>query len=61
MFVSWTNAQYEWQPKDAVDEIRLKLDKINSDNCGFQPLSEIYLPEDTVSHIPDIKDVVIDP
>lgn len=61
MFVCWTNAQYEWQPKDAVDEIRHKLDKINADNCGFQPLSEIYLPEDTVSHLPDIKDVVINP
>lgn len=61
MFVCWTNAQYEWQPKDAVDEIRHRLDKINGDNCGIQPLSEIYLPEDTVSHLPDIKDVVINP
>ncbi|XP_012271433.1 uncharacterized protein LOC105694885 [Orussus abietinus] len=53
--------QYEWQPKDAFDEIRIKMDKVTMDNCGTQHLSDLYLPEDSVSHLPDIKDININP
>ncbi|XP_017885340.1 uncharacterized protein LOC108628125 [Ceratina calcarata] len=53
--------QYEWQPRDAFDEIRLRMDKINEDNCPIQHLGDLYLPEDSVSHIPDIKDININP
>ncbi|XP_076766742.1 uncharacterized protein LOC143433330 [Xylocopa sonorina] len=53
--------QYEWQARDAFDEIRLKIDKINQENCPIQHLRELYLPEDTVSHLPDIKDININP
>ncbi|XP_017776061.1 PREDICTED: uncharacterized protein LOC108562276 [Nicrophorus vespilloides] len=54
-------AQFEWQVRDAFDEIRHKMEKVNMDNCPLQHLSDLYLPEDTVSHIPDIKDVNINP
>ncbi|XP_015589377.1 uncharacterized protein LOC107265002 [Cephus cinctus] len=53
--------QYEWQTSDAFDEIRNRLDKVTSDNCVIQRVGDLYLPEDTVSHLPDIKDVHINP
>lgn len=53
--------QYEWQARDSFDEIRKKLDKVNSENCPIQHLGDLYLPEDTVSHLPDIKDININP
>uniref|UniRef100_A0A182M7C6 GPR158/179 extracellular domain-containing protein n=1 Tax=Anopheles culicifacies TaxID=139723 RepID=A0A182M7C6_9DIPT len=54
-------AQYEWQPKDAFDEIKVRFDKVNGDNCPILPPRDLTLPEDSVSHIPDIKDVNINP
>ena len=53
--------QYEWQARDTFDEIRLKMDKINEENCPIQHLGDLYLPKDTVSHLPDIKDININP
>ncbi|XP_063243657.1 uncharacterized protein LOC134542961 [Bacillus rossius redtenbacheri] len=55
------NAQFEWQPRDAFDEIRVKIDKVTADNCPIQHLGDLYLPEDSVSHRPDIKDITINP
>ncbi|KAG8237072.1 hypothetical protein J437_LFUL005179 [Ladona fulva] len=55
------NAQYEWQSKDTVDEIRERMDKVNGDNCKIQHLGNLYLPDDSISHLPDIKDVNINP
>ena len=37
------------------------MDKINEENCPIQHLGDLYLPEDTVSHLPDIKDININP
>ncbi|KAF4518910.1 hypothetical protein B566_EDAN006748 [Ephemera danica] len=54
-------AQYEWQPRDAVDEVRLRMDKVTRDNCPIAHLGDLYLPEDSVSHLPNIKDVDINP
>lgn len=54
-------AQYEWHPRDAFDEVRLKMDKVNADNCPIQHLGDLYLPEDSVSHRPDVKEVNINP
>lgn len=53
--------QYEWQARDAFDEVRLRMDKVNADNCPIQHLGDLYLPEDSVSHLPDIKDININP
>ncbi|KAI4503084.1 hypothetical protein M0802_002128 [Mischocyttarus mexicanus] len=53
--------QYEWQSRDPFDEIRFKMDKVNADNCPIQYLGDLYLPEDSVSHLPDIKDININP
>lgn len=54
-------AQYEWQARDAFDEVRLRMDKVNADNCPIQHLGDLYLPEDAVSHLPDIKEININP
>lgn len=53
--------QFEWQARDSFDEIRRALDKVNRDNCPIQHINDLYLPEDSVSHLPDIKDVYINP
>lgn len=54
-------AQFDWQPRDAFDEIRVRLDKVTADNCPIQHLGDLYLPEDSVSHLPDIKEININP
>lgn len=53
--------QYEWQVRDSFDEIRRRMDQVTADNCPIQHLEDLYLPEDTVSHLPDIKEVNINP
>lgn len=53
--------QYEWQARDAFDEVRRAMDRVNKYNCEVQHVGDLYLPEDAVSHIPDIKDVNINP
>nr|XP_018903334.1 PREDICTED: uncharacterized protein LOC109034569 [Bemisia tabaci] len=54
-------AQYEWQARDAFDEVRMQMDKVNADNCQIQHLSDLFLPEDSVSHLPDVKDLNVNP
>lgn len=53
--------QYEWQARDAFDEVRTKMNKVNADNCPITLLDDLYLPEDSVSHHPDVKDININP
>lgn len=54
-------SQYEWQPKDVFDEIRGKIDRVTADNCEIQNLYDLYLPEDSVSHLPDVKELNVNP
>uniref|UniRef100_A0A6M2DYF4 Putative g-protein coupled receptor n=1 Tax=Xenopsylla cheopis TaxID=163159 RepID=A0A6M2DYF4_XENCH len=54
-------AQYEWQQRDSFDEIRSKMDQVTPENCPIQHLGDLYLPEDSLSHLPDIKDLNINP
>lgn len=53
--------QYEWQTRDAFDEVRLRLDKVTADNCPIQHFEDMYLRSEAVSHYPDIKDININP
>ncbi|XP_034243708.1 uncharacterized protein LOC117646698 [Thrips palmi] len=53
--------QYEWQARDQFDEVRAQMDRVTKDNCPIQHLGDLYLPEDSVSHIPDIKEININP
>lgn len=67
IFLAWcayiigVMCQYEWQPRDSFDEIRKKLDRVVKDNCELQNLYDLFLPEDSVSHLPDIKEFNINP
>lgn len=53
--------QYEWQVRDAFDDIRARMDRITEDNCMIQHVDDLRLPDNTVSHKPDIKDININP
>ncbi|KAJ8952914.1 hypothetical protein NQ318_006531 [Aromia moschata] len=53
--------QYEWQARDAFDEVTRSMKLVNKDNCEIQHVGDLYLPENSVSHLPDIKDVNINP
>lgn len=51
-----TSGQDEWQTQDVFDDIRGKIDKITEFNCDSANLDDLFLPEDTVSHYPDVKE-----
>lgn len=61
LLLSVVIAQYEWQNRDAFDEVRLQMDKVNRDNCPIQHVGDLYLPEGSVSHLPDVKEININP
>ncbi|QQP49958.1 Putative LOC100882757, partial [Caligus rogercresseyi] len=50
-----------WEGRDSFDEVRAKYDAVNEDNCAIKHVADLKLPEDTVSHLPDIKEVNINP
>ena len=54
-------SQSDWQRKDSFDDIRKRLDSVTSYNCELQNLYDLFLPEDSVSHMPDIKELNINP
>lgn len=53
--------QFEWQDRDTYDEIRNKMDRVTGENCQIQHLGDLFLPKDSVSHLPDIKDLNVNP
>jgi len=46
---------------DKFDDILRRFLAINEDNCGIKHLGELYLPPESLSHIPDIKEININP
>lgn len=50
-----------WEGRDAFDEISQKLAAVTGDTCSIQHVGDLKLPEDTVSHLPDIKEININP
>ncbi|XP_023016255.1 uncharacterized protein [Leptinotarsa decemlineata] len=53
--------QYEWQARDPFDEVSRSMNRVNKYNCEIQHVGDLYLPENSVSHLPDIKDININP
>ncbi|CAG2178002.1 unnamed protein product, partial [Oppiella nova] len=53
--------QFNWQTRDSFDEIRKQLDKVVEDNCKVMDINELFLPQSSVTHIPDLKWLGIDP
>ncbi|KAB7494640.1 putative G-protein coupled receptor [Armadillidium nasatum] len=54
-------AQFGVHQTDAFDEIYNRFYRITAENCMIKPTPDLYLPEETVSHIPDIKEVNVNP
>ncbi len=47
--------------RDDFDAIQAKIREVNGDNCAIKHVGDLKLPEDTVSHLPDIKEININP
>jgi len=50
-----------WEARDSFDDIHAKYFAVNGDNCAIRHQSELKMSEDTVSHLPDIKEININP
>jgi len=50
-----------WDERDAFDDILQKFFEVNEDNCAIKHVGDLKMPEDTVSHLPDIKEININP
>ena len=59
--VDQVSGQFEWQGRDEYDAIRYQMDSVTADNCPIKSVNELHMPEDCVSHLPDIKDININP
>ncbi|XP_066939738.1 uncharacterized protein [Macrobrachium rosenbergii] len=53
--------QFEYLDEDDYDVVDKKMKKVTPDNCYIKPKMDLYLPEDSISHLPDIKQVNINP
>ena len=60
-FVVVIDCQFNWQTIDSFDQIRKQLDKVVEDNCKVVDINELFLPQSSVTHIPDLKYLGIDP
>ncbi|XP_042231217.1 uncharacterized protein LOC121872495 [Homarus americanus] len=54
-------AQFEYHDKDTFDQIENLFSLVTPRNCFIKPKEDLYFPEDTVSHLPDIQQVNINP
>lgn len=54
-------AQYGWHVRDTFDDIRTRLDRVASRNCRVVDVNDLFLRNDTVTHVPNIKTLNIDP
>ncbi|XP_043191274.1 uncharacterized protein LOC122388848 [Amphibalanus amphitrite] len=54
-------AQFDWQTQDNFDMIDQKFKRVRAENCELLPFPELFMPEDAVSHKPDIKEININP
>lgn len=55
------SGQHLWDRSDNMDDILSKTSRVNADNCAVLDRNQLFLPMSTVSHIPDIKQLGIDP
>lgn len=59
--VATVNAQYSWQKADSFDRVRDQLDSINGDNCKVADVNKLFLQDGSVSHIPNLEWLGINP
>ncbi|XP_075679611.1 uncharacterized protein LOC113789532 [Dermatophagoides pteronyssinus] len=53
--------QYDWQKPDTFDEIRHKIDSLTPDSCKVVDVNRLFLPHSTVTHVPNLQWLGIDP
>ena len=53
--------QFEWQHRDELDALKFQMDSVTAENCPIKSVNELHMPEDAVSHLPEIKDININP
>lgn len=61
LFVSFAYAQFQWQTRDQFDEVKKKLNRVTQENCEVVDRNGLFLPASTVTHVPDLKWLGIDP
>lgn len=54
-------AQFNWHVRDNFDDIRTRIDKVTGHNCRVVDVNELFLPNETVTHVPNIQRLNIDP
>ncbi|KAK8781648.1 hypothetical protein V5799_017011 [Amblyomma americanum] len=54
-------AQFNWHVRDNFDDIRTRIDKVTGTNCRVVDVNELFLPNETVTHVPNIQRLNIDP
>lgn len=54
-------AQFNWHVRDNFDDIRTRIDKVRGENCRVVDVNELFLPNETVTHVPNIQRLNIDP
>lgn len=53
--------QFEYYTTDNFDRMTTKLRTVNGDNCHIKNRPDLFLQKEAVSHLPDIKEVNINP
>lgn len=56
-----TNCQFDWQSRDNFDAINEQVNRVNRDNCRIVDINDLFLPNSTVTHVPNIKWLGTDP
>ena len=59
--VEGTKFEKVWEGRDAFDEMMTKFTSVSADTCSIMHVGDLKMPEDTVSHVPDIKEININP
>lgn len=53
--------QFDWQIRDGFDEITSRMAKVKAENCRVVDRNALFLSKDSVTHIPNIRQIGIDP
>ena len=59
--IGHTSAQFSWQKFDTFDKVQQQLDAVSGDNCKVVDVNKLFLPTGSVSHVPDLQWIGINP
>lgn len=62
-FVCWehTKSQYHHHTPDPFHKILTKFRSVTADNCPAKADHELFMPSEIVSHLPNVKDLYVNP